>query len=125
MTLNVSGQTPPSFSVLSVGPRIANVSKSSRSQQTSEKFSEKTFLKEKVFQVFYKKKPLKHRYTVFGNPWGGPWGFGQIVFRGVLGVVRKSRRSGPLFCVLLHLYVTIFRSISIEKSFNVQKKAIF
>jgi hypothetical protein len=22
---------------------------------------------------------------------GGPWGFGQILFRGVLGVVRKSR----------------------------------
>jgi hypothetical protein len=45
---------------------------------------------------------------------GGPWGFIQILFRGVLGVVRKSRKGRgplsppPLFRVLLHFYVTIF-----------------
>jgi hypothetical protein len=40
----------------------------------------------------------------------GPWGFGQILFRGVLGVVRKSRgvHFFCLFHVLLHFYVTIF-----------------
>jgi len=56
---------------------------------------------------------LNHRCTVFGNPgvrvfgvldkffWGGPGG--------VLGVVRKSR--GRLFCVLLHFYNQIFRTL--------------
>ncbi len=28
---------------------------------------------------------------------GGPWGFGQILLRVVLGVFRKSRGGGPLF----------------------------
>jgi hypothetical protein len=37
---------------------------------------------------------------------GGPWGCGQILFRGVLGVVRKYREYP--FCVLMHFYVTIF-----------------
>ena len=43
---------------------------------------------------------------------GGPWGFGQILFRGYLGL--SENLGGPLFClfcVLLHLYVTIFRSL--------------
>jgi hypothetical protein len=43
---------------------------------------------------------------------GGPWSFGQILFRGVLGVFRKSKGSTFLtVCVLLHFYVTIFWSL--------------
>jgi hypothetical protein len=40
---------------------------------------------------------------------GSPWGFGQILLRGVLGVVRKFRGS-PFSC-LLHFYVTIFQTV--------------
>ena len=33
---------------------------------------------------------------------GGPWGFGQIVLKGVLGVVRKSRRlSFSFYCIFI------------------------
>ena len=45
---------------------------------------------------------------------GGPWGFGKILFRGVLGVVRKSR-VGVLFfaflCFIAFLW-TIFLDIT-------------
>jgi hypothetical protein len=34
---------------------------------------------------------------------GGPWGFGQILLRGVLGVVKKSRRS-PFSSFIAFLY---------------------
>ncbi len=34
---------------------------------------------------------------------------GQILLKGVLGLVRKSR--GPLFRVILHFYVTIFQTL--------------
>ncbi len=40
---------------------------------------------------------------------GGSWGFGQIIFGGVFGVVRKSR--GSSFCVLLHFNVNFFRTL--------------
>jgi hypothetical protein len=41
---------------------------------------------------------------------GGPWGFGQILFRGVLGVVRKSG-GGALFSCFIAFYVTFFRTL--------------
>jgi hypothetical protein len=45
-----------------------------------------------------------HRCIVVGNQGaGGPWGFGQTMFRGYLGL-------SP-FCVLLHFYATIFRTL--------------
>jgi hypothetical protein len=41
---------------------------------------------------------MAHRCTLVGYPGGFPWGFGQIIVRGVLGVVKKFRGSGgPLF----------------------------
>ena len=40
----------------------------------------------------------RHRCTVVGNP-GGPWGFGQILLRGVLAVVRKCRRVPFLYFI--------------------------
>ena len=42
---------------------------------------------------------------------GGPLGFGQILLRGVLGVVRKSRRLS--FFVLLHFYNQTFQTFSL------------
>ncbi len=48
-----------------------------------------------------------HRCTVVENPGrGGPWGFGHILFRGVLGVVRKSR--GVHFFCLFFVFYCIF-----------------
>ena len=43
-----------------------------------------------------------HRWTVIGNPGGGPRGLGQFILRGVLGVVRKSRGSSSFvfYCIL-------------------------
>ncbi len=66
------------------------------------------FLKEPMFGETLN-GPELHGCTVVGNPGGGggPWGFGQIVLRGVLWVVRKSRG----FCVLFHFYATIFRTL--------------
>ncbi len=44
---------------------------------------------------------------------GGPWGFSHILFRGYLGL--SENLGGPLFLpffrVLLHFYVTIFRTL--------------
>ena len=40
----------------------------------------------------------RHRCTVVGNP-GGPWGFGQILLRGLLAVVRKCRRVPFLYFI--------------------------
>ncbi len=45
-------------------------------------------------------------HSSFKSRGGGPWGFGQILLRGVIGVVRKSRST--LFRVLLHFYDQIF-----------------
>jgi hypothetical protein len=60
-----------------------------------------------------KETKLRHfimqRCTVVGNPVGS-LGLGQILFRGYLGVVRKSRGS-PFFRVLLHFYVTNFKTL--------------
>ena len=44
--------------------------------------------------------------TVVGNP-RGSWGFGKILLKGVLGVVKKC--SGSPFCVLLHFYDKTFQ----------------
>jgi hypothetical protein len=44
--------------------------------------------------------------TVVGNP-RGSWGFGKILLKGVLGVVKKC--SGSLFSCLLHFYDTTFQ----------------
>ncbi len=50
---------------------------------------------------------LWDRCTVSANPGGGgPKGFCQILLRGVLGNVRKSR--GSLFHVFLHFYDQFF-----------------
>jgi hypothetical protein len=49
----------------------------------------------------------KYECTVVRNPGvGGPWGFGQILFREVLGAVKKSR--GSPFRVLLHFLSQFF-----------------
>ncbi len=45
--------------------------------------------------------------TVVGNPGReGLWGFGQILLRGVLEVVRNL--GGHLFRVFLNIFMTIF-----------------
>jgi hypothetical protein len=39
-----------------------------------------------------------------------PWGFGQVLLKGVVGVAKKSR-GGPYFRVLLHFYDQVFQTL--------------
>ncbi len=42
------------------------------------------------------------------KPRGGPWGFRQILLRGVVGVARKSRGSGPLLSCFITFLLPSF-----------------